>query len=253
MSALLALLATAAAAPICTDRPAKANATCTVPPGKVQLESNFAGWSLTETGGARAELLSLGSTFVKLGVTERSDVQVAVTPYARLSVKDAGSRTHVSGFGDIWVRYKQRLSGGESKVQIGVIPFVKVPTAVRGLGNDKVEGGLAVPVSFILSGPMTMTFGPELDVLSDAAGSGRHVALVNLLNVAGPIASRLTLAGELWSAFNLDPAGTIKQASADVALAFAVSDDLQLDAGANLGLTNDTPDLEAYIGTSVRF
>jgi len=134
-----------------------------------------------------------------------------------------------------------------------VIPFVKVPTAVRGLGNDKVEGGLAVPVGFILSGPMTMTFGPELDVLSDAAGSGRHVALVNLLNVAGPIASRLTLAGELWSAFNLDPAGTIKQASADVALAFAVSDDLQLDAGANLGLTNDTPDLEAYIGTSVRF
>ncbi len=74
------------------------------------------------------------------------------------------------------------------------------------------------------------------------------MAIVNLVNVAGPIAPRLTLAGELWTNVNFDPAGTIKQASADVALAYAVSDDLQLDAGANFGLTRDTPDVEIYVG-----
>ena len=66
-------------------------------------------------------------------------------------------------------------------------------------------------------------------------------------------APRLTLAGELWSNLNFDPAGTLRQASADAALAYAVSNDLQLDAGANLGLNANTPDIEVYVGTSIRF
>ena len=255
MSALLALLAAAeaAAVPICTDRPTKANATCTVPRGKVQLETSLAGWSLTKAGGARTELLSLGSTVVKLGLTERSDLQVAVTPFVRLIVKEAGVRSHTSGFGDVVVRYKQRLTADDSRLQVAAIPFVKVPTAARGLGNDKVEGGLAVPISFALSGPVTMTLGPEADLLADSDRQGRHLAIVNLVNVAGPIAPGLTLIGELWSSLNFDPAGTIRQASADAAVAYAVSNDLQLDAGANLGLTGDTPDAELYAGVSFRF
>jgi hypothetical protein len=39
----------------------------------------------------------------------------------------------------------------------------------------------------------------------------------------------------------------------DGALAYAMSDDLQLDIGGNLGLTRDTPDLELYVGGSIRF
>jgi hypothetical protein len=98
-----------------------------------------------------------------------------------------------------------------------------------------------------------MTVGPEADLLADGDSSGRHFAVVNLVNVAGPVAPRLTLAGELWSNFNFDPAGTLKQASADAALAYAVSSGFQLDAGANVGLTRDTPDVEIYGGLSARF
>jgi hypothetical protein len=254
MSMLLAIVAAAeSAAPICTDRPTKANATCTVPPGKMQLESSLAGWSLTKASGARTELLPLGSTVVKLGLTERSDLQVAVTPFVRLTAKEADVRSRTSGFGDVLVRYKQRLTADDSKIQVAVIPFAKVPTAARGLGNDKVEGGLAVPVSFALSGPVTMTLGPEADLIADSDGRGRHLAIVNLVNVAEPIAPRLTLAGELWTNVNFDPAGTIKQASVDAAVAYAASDDFQLDAGANLGLTRDTADVELYAGMSARF
>ena len=255
MSIFLALLAAGAAAtpPICTDRPAKANATCTVPKGKVQLEASLAGWSVTQAGGTRSETLSIGSTVIKLGITDRSDLQVAVTPFARLTVKAAGSRTRISGAGDVVVRYKQRLSADESKVQIAAIPLLKLPTAARGLGNDKVEGGLALPVSFGLSGPVTITLGPEVDLLADSDGHGRHAAIVNLINIAGPIAPRVTLAGEVWTNINWDPAGTVRQASADLAVAYAVSNSLQLDAGANFGLTRVTPDVELYVGTSLRF
>lgn len=239
-------------APICTDRPTKANAVCTVAPGRVQLETSLFGWSVTDVGGTRTELLTLGSGFAKFGLTGRSDLQLGFTPVARLRVKDDAGRTRQSGFGDVVIRYKHRLTGDDSKVQLAVIPFVKLPTASAGLGNDKTEGGLAVAVSRTI-GTATVTIGPELDLLADADGDGHHAGLINLVNVAVPVATGLTFVGELWSNYNFDPAGTVKQASADAAFAYGVSNDVQLDVGANLGLTRDTPDIEFYAGAAIRF
>lgn len=239
--------------PICTDRPTKANAVCTVPAGRIQLETGALGWALTEAGASRTELLTVGSSFAKVGFTDRSDLQIGFTPFAKLTSPTAGVSERVSGFGDILVRYKHRLMPADAPVQLAVIPFVKLPTAAGGLGNDRVEGGVAVPVSFALGGPVTVTLGPELDMLADADGSGRHLALVNLVNISAAIARRWTVAGEFWTNFNFDPAGAIDQASADVALAYALSNDLQLDGGANFGLTAATPDFELYVGLSFRF
>ena len=239
--------------PICTERPSKANAACTVPVGHMQIETGLAGWSLTRADGARTEVVTVGSTFARVGLSVSSEIQVGMTPYTRVTVKDGGTRVRASGFGDVYVRYKQRLTGSDAPVQVALLPFVKLPTAKHDLGNGKVEGGIAVPVSFTLAGPVSMTLGPEVDLLADSDGHGRHAAIVNLVNVSGPIAPRLTLGGELWTNFNFDPGGTVKQASADAAVAYAVSDNLQLDAGANFGLTRETADVETYAGLSVRF
>jgi len=254
MSLALAMFAAATALPpICADRPAKANGTCTVPEGKFQVESGFVGWSLTKSRGTRSELTYLGSTVLKLGLSDHSDLEVGFTPYARLKVSDAASRTRVSGFGDMVIRYKHRLTSDDARTQVAVIPFIKLPTAAHDLGNGKVEGGVALPVTVAASPAVSVTFGPELDLLSDGDGQGRHVAVVNLVNVSAPVAPRLSLAGELWTNFNFDPSGTVKQASADAALAFAVSNSVQIDSGVNLGLTRDTPDIELYGGVAVRF
>jgi len=255
MSGALALLLLAAAAgtPICTDRPAKANAVCTVPAGMVQLESSLADWTLAKLGPTRAELVTAGASLLKLGISGSSDVQLGLTPYARLTVSEFGQRSRASGFGDLTVRYKHRLTAASSPLQVGAIAFVKLPTAAHGLGNRKVEGGLAISASFAAGGPLTLTLGPELDLLADAEGKGRHLALANVVNLSAPVAPRLTIAGELWTNLNFDPAGTARQASADAAFAYLLSNDLQLDAGANLGLTRDTPDIELYAGASFRF
>ena len=253
----LMLLAVAAASselpPICTERPGKANAVCTVPVGHVQIETGIGDWSLAKTRGVRAELFMLGASFVRVGLTKASEIQFGLNPYSWLTVKQGGSKTRIKGFGDVTIRYKQRLTGEDGPVQVGLIPFVKLPTAAHDIGNGKLEGGLAVPINLTLSGPVGMTLGPEVDVLADANGGGHHAAIVNLVNVGAPIADRLTLSGELWTNFNFYPAGTIKQASADTSLAYMVMSDLQLDAGANFGLTSDTPDVELYAGVSARF
>ena len=235
-------------APLCTDRPAKGNSVCTVPVGAWQLESTAVGWSRLESAGSETETLMIGSSLVKYGLGDRSDLQLGITPYARALSEGSA----VAGFGDITVRFKHRFTGAAAPVQVAMIPFVKLPTAKRGIGNREVEGGLAIPISFALAGPVTATLGPELDVLADSVGGGRHLAIVNLLNLSRQVASRLTLVGELWTSLNLDPAGTVTQASADAALAYSVTSNAQLDFGANLGLTRETADVEVYVGISLR-
>jgi len=239
--------------PICTDRPTKANAVCTVPAGGWQLESSAVAWSRTKASGVETEVLTLGLSVMKLGLSDRSDLQIGLAPYVRSTIEAGGLKSRMSGFGDLTIRYKHRLTADGAAVQVGVIPFFKLPTADSDIGNGKVEGGLAVPISIWTGSPMTVVLGPELDLLADADGDGRHAALVNLVNLSAPVGAGLTIYGELWTMTNFDPADMVTLASADAALTYLVSDSFQLDAGANFGLNDDTVDVELYAGISLRF
>ena len=64
---------------------------------------------------------------------------------------------------------------------------------------------------------------------------------------------KLNLSAEIWGQWDWDPAGTTRQASADGAVAYLLSNNVQLDAGANFGLNRNTPDVELYGGVSKRF
>ena len=238
--------------PICTDRPTKANAVCTVPVGSWQLESSAASWSKTEANGVETKAVTLGASVVKFGLSERSDLQIGMAPIVSVETEAAGEESRHSGAGDLTIRYKHRLTADGAPVQVAAIPFVKIPTADGDIGNGKVEGGLAVPIAGA-AGAVTVVLGPELDVLADADGEGHHPALVNLVNVSGPVAPGVTLIGELWTMTNFDPADRVTQASADAALAWLVSKRVQLDLGANFGLNRNTADVEVYVGASVRF
>lgn len=246
--ALLASTVQAQDAPICTDRPTKANAVCTVPAGQWQIESAAVDWLRLDQGDSETETLLLGASLLKVGLSSRSDLQLGFTPFVRVTTNG----DHRSGVGDVTFRYKHRLSATNAPVQVAIIPFVKLPTAKTGIGNKMAEGGVALPVSFAL-GAATLTIGPEADWLVDADGHGRHLGTVQLVNLAAAVAPRLTLAGEFWSSWNFDPDGTVWQSSADVAVAYAATANVQLDVGANIGLSRNTPDVQLYAGVSKRF
>ena len=249
---LFAVAAAANMPPICTDRPTKANAICTVPKGSFQLETSALGWTLTKAGGAKSSTVYMGQSILKYGLTDRSDVQLGFTPYVR--IRNSGASADHTGVGDIIVRYKHRVSAQDSPVQVDLLPFVKIPTAKQGIGNRRMEGGLAAPISFGLGSGVTATLGPEVDLLADGDGQRPASGDWSISSICRrPSRPRLTLIGELWSNLSFDPAGTIKQASADAAVAYAISGSMQLDAGVNAGLTSDTPDIELYAGVSLRF
>ncbi|MEA5123174.1 transporter [Xanthomonas floridensis] len=241
-------------AALCTDRPTKANATCTVPAGDWQLETDIGNYTRDTQPGTRTETSYFTNPTLKVGVSDRIDLQLNWAP--QLQVKSAdratGERSSLSGGGDIYLRMKARVYQSET-ASVALLPFVKAPTARTGLGNDTWEGGLAVPINFALPSSFSLTFGPELDWLADSDGSGKHVAIVNVINLARPLTPRLSMAVELWSSINRDPAQTIEQYSADIAAAYLINPLLQLDVGANVGLNDRTPDTQVYVGLSHRF
>ena len=250
------LIASAAAAPdltICADRPSKANGTCTVPVGHWQLEVSGVDWAHTRDLGVRADSTSIGQTLVKLGLSDHSDIEVGFTPYVRVTSSGGGTHAGASGIGDAVVRYKHRLTGPDAAVQIGLLPFVKLPTASHDIGNGKVEGGIALPANFAGPAGITVTIGPEVDALSDADGHGYHAALTNLVNLSFAPSDKVALSAELWNNLNFAPHGTVRQWSADVSAAFLPTKRIQLDAGANFGLSRATPDIELYAGASILF
>lgn len=239
--------------PICTDRPTKSNAACTVPKGMFQIETDIFNWTRTEAGGARADVYLYTNPTLKYGLTDSSDIELNIAPYVEVETRAGGVRTSRGGPGDLVLRYKQRLTAADAKTQIGLIPFVKAPTARRGIGNGEWEGGIILPVNIALGGA-TLTIVPELDLLADSNDPGdRHVQFQGLANLAFAVAPRTTLAVELWTAQNFDPAGTVRQYSADAAITYLINDNLQLDCGGNLGLNRATPDLQLYLGLSTRF
>lgn len=239
--------------PICTDRPTKATSVCTVPAGSFQLETDLPNWTWLEDGGTRTDTILYANPTLKLGLGSNTDIQANIAPYVDVRTRTGGTVDHVRGVGDLFIRLKQRLTDPASKVQVGLVPYIKAPIAKRGIGNREWEGGVVAPVQFSLPQSFTLTFAPEFDVLADGDGSGKHVQLVGVVNVGKPLSSKITAYAELWTAQNYDPAGTVRQYSADLALAYLATPTLQFDIGGNFGLNRTTPDAQIYFGVATRF
>ena len=242
-----------APAPLCTDRPSRANAACTVPSGAVQVEADAINWTRFSSGGVDVDTILYTNPTVKYGLGGATDIEVNIAPYETVHVSGQGLRDTLGGVGDLYVRLKQQLTTPGAKTQIAILPFVKAPTARLGLGNRRWEGGVALPIIFTLPSGFTLNLGPEVDVLADGDRHGHHANLVGIVNLSHAVGGKGTLYGEFFSAHNIDPAGTVHQYSADVAYAYLISPRLQIDLGGNFGLNRFTPQTQVYAGISTRF
>ena len=258
IAAGLLMVASAAKAadeePICADRPGLATPTCTVPAGMVQFETTFVDWTRDRASGVRTTDLSIGDTAIKFGLTDRSHLELIVAPFMRSRAREGGARETASGFGDLGIAAKYRLTSDSAPVQIALWPFVKVPTAKRSLGNGKVEGGVVVPVEYDIPGSgLSLALSPQIDIIADGDGSGHHLATAQVIGLGVPLSSRLSASAELWVYWDFDPAGTVRQYAIGGSTAYLLSNDVQLDAGVNLGLNRNTPDVQLYSGIAFRF
>ena len=252
-----ATLSHAAEREMSTDRPDKTESPYTVPKGMIQLESDLAAFTYDRHNpeSTTLEAWNFGSLNAKLGLADNVDVQIIFDGYLSEHVKDriSGASARRDGVGDLTTRLKINLWGNDGgSTALGLIPFVKAPTATNGMGNDEVEGGLIIPLAIQLSESWGMGIMTEFDVTADEAGGGHHAEFVNSVTFGRSITEKLGAYAEFWSLISAEN-GSEWQGSIDVGLTYALTDSLQLDAGCNFGVTEATEDVHPFVGISYRF
>ena len=251
------LLTQAADREMSTDRPDKTESPYTVPKGMIQLESDLAALTYDKHNTERATLSAwnFGSLNAKIGLADNVDLQVVFDGYLNENIKDrvTGASSRHDGVGDLTTRLKINLWGNDGgSTALALMPFVKAPTASHGLGNDGVEGGLIIPLAVELPGGWGMGVMTEFDITADEAGGGHHAEFVNSVTFGHDITEKLGGYVEFWSLISAENSSDW-EGTVDVGLTYALTDNLQLDAGCNFGITEAAEDVHPFVGISYRF
>lgn len=235
---------------ICADRPGIASFTCTVPEGRAHLEMAV-DWSFQEDGDVRTDTFLAGATLVRLGVDERTEVQAGWTAYGRVRTREAGLVSRDDSAGDAFLGVKHRFIDRDG-FSVAAQGRFGLPIGGSAIGAGDWGFDLLVPVE-INAGGATLLFSPSLSAAPDADRRGRHLAYGAAAGVGFNLSSRLSAQLDLAFTRDDDPLGATTEAVAGLGLAYAVNSDFQLDAGAIIGLNEDSADLELYMGAAGRF
>lgn len=235
--------------PFCADRPGKATPPCILDVGHMQIETGLADVVFLRQPDAHATIYTIGASEFRFGLTRWVEAEAAWAPLIINHSRSSGDRT---GVGDLTLGLRGALLAPDGDgPAVSLQGFVTAPTATHGLGAGGWTGGVRLPAQLPL-GPLQLGLTPEVDVVRNASGRGTHAAWVGVAALSHGF-GKLTLGAEAWGAVDGDPSHVSHQASADLTVAYAVGDNGQLDAGVNIGLTRDTPDLEMYVGIAHRF
>ncbi|MCL4210127.1 MAG: transporter [Phycisphaeraceae bacterium] len=228
------------------DRPDTTESPITVDAGVVQLEMSF--FDLSKNGSHRT--WTAAPFNLKLGLTESMDIQFVLDPY--LHVREDGRGRLAHGLGDLQVRLKLNLWGNDGgSTAFGVMPFIKVPTAGAGLGNDHVEGGVILALSWDAAPGVGLAFMVEPDIVYDEADDDHDLELLHTAVLGLDITDRVGWFIEYAGVVSAD--ASPYRAEAITGFTLAVTDDLMLDCGVRLGLTGDADDWGLFAGMSIRF
>lgn len=232
-----------------TDRPDKTESPQTVDPHHVQIELDAVTYTRDRAHGLHTEAVAMAPFNLKYGMTRDTDLQVLVAPYEEQVVKDlvTGTGTKVSGFGDITLRLKHNLWGNDGgTTALALMPFITLPSAKRGLGADGVEFGLIVPLSIKISDNIDLGLMTEIDALRE--GDRYRASYINSVTVGFGLTDQLGFYTELYTEHDRNWIVT-----GDTGLTYSIGENAQIDAGANLGLTDAADDIGLFLGISRRF
>lgn len=242
-----------------TDRPDVTESPITVDAGHYQVEMDFVGiaYDRDTSGAANTRTLSYTAPSINLkaGLLNNVDLQLVLEPFNWERVEDrvAGTTLRNSGFGDIQTRLKINLWGNDvGETALGVMPWVKWPTAANSLGNGSVEGGLIVPFGFGLPYDWEVGVMAEFDVIRDSNGGGHHLEVVNSIAVGHDIVGSLGGYLEFISVVNAE-GGSDWSGVIAAGLTYGINENTQLDAGVNVGIVEAADDVRPFVGLSWRF
>ncbi len=132
------------------------------------------------------------------------------------------------------------------------MPFIKFPTNKDNLGNDDTEGGIIVPLAVALPGEWNMGLMAEVDFNKNEADDNYHPEYIHSITFGHAIVGNLNGYVEFFSNASTEQDARWV-ATVDTRLTYALTKDIQLDMGVNIGVTAAADDLNPFLGLSMRY
>jgi hypothetical protein len=110
-----------------------------------------------------------------------------------------------------------------------------------------------VPLSYDLGGGVQLGLTARAEAAADEDRDGRHLAYGGVAGLSLPLSDAVGATFEIAAARDEDPSGQSTEWLIGLSAGWMARDDVQLDAGANIGLNAAAADLQLYVGISRRF
>jgi hypothetical protein len=244
-----------------TDRPDTTESPFTVDAGHIQIETNLFGYarSRPDEDGTVTDSYEFATTNVRIGLTDNSEINVVWQPHGsvRTRAADVGGASRDSGIGGVDIRGKVTLWGNDTFEKTGsalaLLPFVTLPTDEdNGISPEHVEGGLIVPLALALPHKFGLGLNGGVVWVKDDDAAGYRAEYLASASLAYEWTDKLGTYYEVAANFNTgDPRGDVVVLGTGVT--YAVTDNLQLDAGVNFGVTSAADRVNPFVGVSTRF
>jgi hypothetical protein len=247
--------------PMTTDRPSKTDSPYSLDAGRFQVESNIYGYVENDDciNGACTKSKQHfigGSTNLRLGLTDNTDMQFIADLYRDLTVEDktAGTEESKQGYGDMLVRLKVNIMGNNAsdKFSLGFVPYIKLPTNQDNLGNNEVEGGVGLPFNINFDKGWSLGGMTQLNLITEPDLSGYDHAYANSLIVGKSITDKISGYAEFYT-YKADQSGAKWANTLDFGTIYTINDKWKVDANIALGVTDAADGVNFFVGTAYRF
>ncbi len=230
------------------DRPDLADSPDAVPSGSAQLESGVT--FLRDASGDRPLRQFAAESLLRLGLFENLEARIGSILFARERSEGQGT----SGLGDTTLGAKWHLVDEEGwRPALGVLPFVKLPTASRGkgLGSGRADFGGVLLAGKDLPGDLHVDLNLGLAALSLAeAPRGLFLQKVAAVSFSWAVTDRITPFWEIFYKSRDRPTGQ-HSVGTDFGVSFLLHPRVMVDVSSEFRVAGANPDWAIRGGLSL--
>ena len=238
-----------------TDRPNATESPYTVDAGHGQIELSFLEYSSGSSHGESSHGISVLPVNLKMGITDRLDLQLVLMPYQRVVSRMNGApETVSSGFGDVELRTKINFWGNNGgTTAAGIMPFLRFPGGTGGERVGRLEGGLILPFAASLPAGFGVGTMAEFDFNRNAANDGYGVDFVHSIALSHAVGTPALSAYLEYAGVSPVATGSAYSAFVNTGALLMLARNLQVDAGISVGLPRSGRESTVFSGISGRF
>ena len=238
--------------PLVPDRPGITESPYSVDAGHLQYETDALRLLTRREGPTHGHDWYANHFLAKIGLTNRTDLQVALNSYTysrNADDADPSQNQRVRGVGDVTLRLKHTLVGDDdSRWALGLIGYVQLPTG-GAVGDGGYEPGLTVPVVFQCTKAWSIGGQVAANLFYDREQSQHYLQFTPTFTTDYQFNKLVQAFVELVGYWDVRQAAW--GSSINLGPQIDISDNVQLDFGTHLPITHSV-DREYFLGLSFR-